>query len=63
MGGVEQLRIVDHAADAAVFHLRDAVSEAENAVVVRDDDHTAFGRTGKVTDELHDVAAGVLIEG
>ena len=63
MGGVEELRIVDHAADAAVFHLRDAVCETENAMVMRDDDHAAFGRTGKVADELHDVAAGVLIEG
>ena len=63
MGGVEELGIVDHAADATVFHLRDAVSKSEDAVVVRHDDHAAFGRTGKVADELHDVAAGVLIEG
>ena len=63
MGGVEELRIVDHAADAAVFHLRDAVCETENAMVMRNDDHATFRGTGKVTDEFHDVPAGVLIQG
>jgi hypothetical protein len=62
MGGVEELRVIDHAANAAVFHLGDAVSETEDAMVMRHDDHAAFGRTGKIADQLHDVGAGILIE-
>ena len=63
MRRIEELRIVDHAADTAVFHLRDAVGETEDAVVVRHDDDATFGRTGQVADHLHDLGAGVLIEG
>ena len=43
MGGIEELRVVDHAADAAVFHLRDTVSEAENSVIVGHDNDTSLG--------------------
>ena len=43
MRRVEELRVIDHAADAAVFHLRDAVSETENAVVMCHDDHATLG--------------------
>ena len=62
MGGVEELRVVDHAADAAVFHLRDTVGETEDAVVMGHDDDAALGRAGKIADKLHDVGAGILIE-
>ena len=63
MGGVEELRVVDDAADAAVFHLRDAICETEDAMVVRDDDHATFGRAGEVAHEFHDMCPRVLIEG
>ena len=42
MGGIEKLRVVDHAADATVFHFRDTVGKTENTVIVGYDDHTAF---------------------
>ena len=63
MGGIEEFRVVDHAADATVLHLGDAIGKTEDAVVVRHDDHAAFGGAGEVADQLHDVGAGVLIEG
>jgi hypothetical protein len=63
MGGVEELRVVDDAANASVFHLRDTISETEDSVVVRHDDNATFGRAGEVAHKLHDMRAGVLIEG
>ena len=42
MGGVEELGVVDHAADTAVFHLGDAVGETEDAMVMRHDDHATL---------------------
>ena len=50
MGRIEELRVVNHAADAAVFHLRDAIGEAEDSMIVRNDDHATFRRAGKITD-------------
>ena len=52
-----------HALHAAVLHFGQAVGVFEDAIVVRDDDDTAVGVPRDVAQQVHDVAAGILVEG
>ena len=49
--------------DVAIVHVGDAVAETENAAIVCDHDDGAIGLDDHFLEELHDVVAGVGVEG
>jgi len=50
-------------ADAAVFHVEDAVGDVEDAVVVGDHQDGAAAAAGEFLEEVDDIATGLAIEG